>query len=212
MKKKNIPVEFVFQLFALIIAVIIVHAFYVTIVRPRADAFSAEQSALMAADPEYVQERSVWVIIRDFEQEACFVLMLWAFAIMAYKSIVIIRNRRLLNEDLIPLAEGVRILPDDGLVIVYCDGSECELSLELADELSAMGFEQARVFFGGWPSARNSPWNSRSAAITSSSVSAALFVSTRCSSRFCSMLSACPCRNATVCPRACRARTRANTI
>lgn len=41
-------------------------------------------------------------------------------------------------------------LPDGGLVITYCDGSECELSLELADELTAMGFGQVRVFFGGW--------------------------------------------------------------
>jgi rhodanese-related sulfurtransferase len=41
-------------------------------------------------------------------------------------------------------------LPDDSLVITYCDGSECALSLELADELTAMGFGQVRVFFGGW--------------------------------------------------------------
>ena len=33
MNKKNIPVEFVYQLFALIIAIIIVHAFYVSVVR-----------------------------------------------------------------------------------------------------------------------------------------------------------------------------------
>ena len=30
MKRKNIPIEFVFQLFALIIAIIVVHAFYVS--------------------------------------------------------------------------------------------------------------------------------------------------------------------------------------
>jgi hypothetical protein len=41
MKKKNIPVEFVFQLFALIIAIIVVHAFYVSIVRPNANEFLA---------------------------------------------------------------------------------------------------------------------------------------------------------------------------
>lgn len=41
-------------------------------------------------------------------------------------------------------------LPEDGLVVTYCDGTECELSLELADELTAMGFNQVRVFFGGW--------------------------------------------------------------
>jgi hypothetical protein len=44
MKKKSIPVEFVFQLFALIIAIIIVHAFYVSIVRPNANEFLEQQS------------------------------------------------------------------------------------------------------------------------------------------------------------------------
>ena len=67
----------------------------------------------MQADPTYVQERSVWVIIRDFEQEACFVLMLWAIAIMAYKGVEAAREHRQLQEDLVPLAEGTKILPED---------------------------------------------------------------------------------------------------
>ena len=36
MKKTTVPIEFVYQLFALIIAVIIVHGFYVSVVRPNA--------------------------------------------------------------------------------------------------------------------------------------------------------------------------------
>ena len=53
---------------------------------------------MMQVDPNYVQERSAWVIMRDFEQEACFILMLWAFAIMAYKSTVTAsRERKLLR-------------------------------------------------------------------------------------------------------------------
>ena len=79
---KNPYSEFVFQLASLIVALILVHALYVTVVRPRADFILAEQAALMDAQPDYVQKRSVWVIIRDFEQEACFVLMLWALAII----------------------------------------------------------------------------------------------------------------------------------
>ena len=51
MKKKNIPVQFVFQLFALIIPVIVVHAFYVSVVRPNAEQVIAEQNAAAAADP-----------------------------------------------------------------------------------------------------------------------------------------------------------------
>ena len=49
MKKKNIPVEFVFQLFALIIAIIIVHAFYVSVVRPNAAEIIAEQNMMGVA-------------------------------------------------------------------------------------------------------------------------------------------------------------------
>ena len=113
MKKKNIPVEFVFQLFALIIAIIIVHAFYQTVVRPNATQIIEEQNIAAAADPDYVRERRVWVLIKDLEQEACFILGIWALAIMGYKTAVILGERRLLDVDLVPVAEGMRILPED---------------------------------------------------------------------------------------------------
>jgi len=113
MKKKNIPVEFVFQLFALIIAIIIVHAFYVSVVRPNAAQIIEEQNIAAAADPDYVRERRVAVLIKDMEQEACFILGLWALAIMGYKAVTILGERRLLDVDLVPVAEGMRILPED---------------------------------------------------------------------------------------------------
>lgn len=53
-------------------------------------------------------------------------------------------------DDLESHLDVLNYLPDDSPVITYCDGSECALSLELADELTAMGFGQVRVFFGGW--------------------------------------------------------------
>jgi biopolymer transport protein ExbB/TolQ len=111
MKKKNIPVEFVIQMFALIIAIIVVHAFYVSVVRPNAAQIIEEQNAAAAADPNYVRERRVAVLIKDLEQEACFILMFWALAIMGYKAVKI--TRRLLDVDLVPVAEGMRILPED---------------------------------------------------------------------------------------------------
>ncbi|MGB5333301.1 MAG: MotA/TolQ/ExbB proton channel family protein [Woeseiaceae bacterium] len=113
MKKKNIPVEFVFQLFALIIAIIVVHAFYVSVVRPNAVEVIEEQNIMAAADPDYVRDRSIWVLIKDWEQEACFILMFWALAIMGYKSVKLVGERRLLEVDLVPVAEGMRILPED---------------------------------------------------------------------------------------------------
>jgi biopolymer transport protein ExbB/TolQ len=111
--KKAYPVEFVFQALSLIVALIIVHAVYVLVVRPKAEVVLAEQQAMMEVDENYVQERSVYVIIRDFEQEACFILMLWAMAIMSYKGVVASREHKLLQVELVAVAEGTKILPED---------------------------------------------------------------------------------------------------
>lgn len=113
MKKKNIPVEFVYQLFALIISIIVVHAFFVSIVRPNATQVMAAQAIERAANPDYVTERSTWVLIKDMEQESCFILMFWALAIMGFKAREILAERALLDVELVPIAEGMRILPED---------------------------------------------------------------------------------------------------
>jgi biopolymer transport protein ExbB/TolQ len=93
--------------------VIIIHAVYVGIIRPNADAVLAKQAALLKEDKSYVTQRSVYVLIRDYEQEACFILMFWALAVIVYKATMTIKHRALLKEDLIPLADGIRILPED---------------------------------------------------------------------------------------------------
>jgi len=110
---RALPVEFVYQAFALLISVILVHAFYVSVVRPNAEEVLAEQARMREADPEAVQPRSVWVIIRDVEQEACFILMLWALAIIGYKAVDTARNRRQLDEELLGVSDDTRILPED---------------------------------------------------------------------------------------------------
>jgi biopolymer transport protein ExbB/TolQ len=97
----------------LLAAIILVHAVYVTLVRPLAAADLEQQAIRLEQEENYVPERSVYVVIRDLEQEACFVLMLWALAIMAYKGKNVIRERLLLHEDLIPIEEGTKILYSD---------------------------------------------------------------------------------------------------
>ncbi|NOQ19742.1 MAG: MotA/TolQ/ExbB proton channel family protein, partial [Desulfobacterales bacterium] len=86
--KRDFPFsfDFLYQVFSLIIIVIIVHAIYVAVIRPRADTILAKQAIQMAENEFQVTERSVFVLIRDYEQEACFVLMFWAIAIMGYKA------------------------------------------------------------------------------------------------------------------------------
>jgi biopolymer transport protein ExbB/TolQ len=67
----------------------------------------------MRANPEYVQERSWWVVMKDYEQEAEFVLCLWALFILGAKWRRSSRERALLEADLVPVAPGARILPED---------------------------------------------------------------------------------------------------
>jgi biopolymer transport protein ExbB/TolQ len=50
--RKAFPTEFVFQVFALLIAFILVHALYVTVIRPQADAFLRQQAASLLARPD----------------------------------------------------------------------------------------------------------------------------------------------------------------
>jgi biopolymer transport protein ExbB/TolQ len=110
--KKNTN-EMFFQLVALLVAVILVHTVYVTVVRPNADSLIRHATEQAAAGQEYVVPRSFFVVIKDFEQEACFVLMLWAMSIMGYKTRTTFREQSMWSTPLISIAEGTRILPDD---------------------------------------------------------------------------------------------------
>jgi biopolymer transport protein ExbB/TolQ len=111
--KREFPVEFVFQLFSLFIALILVHTVYVTVVRPRAAEALELQRQRLEQNESYVPERSIYVVLQDYEQEACFVLMLWALAIMGYKGREAWRERGLLELELVGVEEGTRILPED---------------------------------------------------------------------------------------------------
>ncbi len=111
--KNQLPVEFIYQIFSLIIAIIIVHGIYVGVIRPSAREVLEEQAIQINSNPNYVPERSAFVVIKDYEQEACFVLMLWAMSLMGYKALLTLRERRVLVLDLIPVNQGTSILPED---------------------------------------------------------------------------------------------------
>lgn len=41
-------------------------------------------------------------------------------------------------------------IPKDEVIVTYCSGDDCDLSILLADELFAKGYKKIYVFFGGW--------------------------------------------------------------
>ncbi|MCZ6890443.1 MAG: MotA/TolQ/ExbB proton channel family protein [Gammaproteobacteria bacterium] len=113
MKKSTLPFDLVYQVVALLVAIILVHLVYVTVIRPNADAILEVQAAAAAAGEPTVPERSLYVVMRDFEQESCLILMFWALAIMGLKARSGLRERRLLQDELIKVSEGMSILPED---------------------------------------------------------------------------------------------------
>lgn len=112
MKHKPLS-EFLYQLFALILALIFVHAVYVTVIRPKADALVQEQQARQDAGEAYEVKRSIYLVLKDYEQEACFILALWVLAIMGLKTRNLLHERRLLGQSLLDLTPGISILPED---------------------------------------------------------------------------------------------------
>ncbi|MBL4826787.1 MAG: MotA/TolQ/ExbB proton channel family protein [Spongiibacteraceae bacterium] len=105
--------EFFYQLFALIFSLIVIHAFYVGVVRPSAQSTLEQQLIRQANGEQFVPQRSIYVVMRDYEQESCFVLMFWAMAIMAYKTRQTLKEYTLLHQPLIQVGEGTSILPED---------------------------------------------------------------------------------------------------
>jgi biopolymer transport protein ExbB/TolQ len=95
------------------LSVIVVHAAYVAVIRPNADAIIGQQLEKQAAGEVFVEQRSIYVVLKDYEQETCFVLMFWALLIMGYKARSALEERSVLKRQLLRLSSGSSILPQD---------------------------------------------------------------------------------------------------
>ena len=113
MIRQGLRSELIYQVFALLVAFILVHAVYVSVIRPNANAHLQAEQARMQLDEHYVEQRSLYVVLRDYEQEACFILMFWAFSILSYKGISVARQKRLLARDLLQLPADLPIGRED---------------------------------------------------------------------------------------------------
>jgi biopolymer transport protein ExbB/TolQ len=107
------PSEFFVTLFALIFTILSVHALYVAWIRPAGTEIIAKEQARMKVDPDYVPDRSLFLVIKDYEQEAEIIHFVWAMLIIGYKALLVRRERKLLERDLIHVPEGIKVLPED---------------------------------------------------------------------------------------------------
>src|ERR1044072_5714267 len=92
---------------------LVIHSAFTLYVRPKADNWVEEQRTAMLADPKHVPTGSIWVIIKDYEQEAAIISALWAFSLSAMKFAHVRRQRKPLAAATIGVPPGIRVLPED---------------------------------------------------------------------------------------------------
>ena len=104
--------EFFFQIIAFLVVTIVVHSVYLTIIRPQAQAIIEKQKEELVEGSNEITT-SVFVIIKDIEQESCLILMFWAIAIMGFKGNAIFGERKFFRENLVDVSDEMRIVPED---------------------------------------------------------------------------------------------------
>jgi biopolymer transport protein ExbB/TolQ len=114
--------EALFSVGALLISAIVVQTIYATVIRPHAAAIlalPAAQEAEQEGKPTAAHAtptrnlRSVFVILKDYEQETALILALWALALIGHQAQAVTGNRRLLAKEYVDVGEGHVVLPDD---------------------------------------------------------------------------------------------------
>jgi biopolymer transport protein ExbB/TolQ len=90
-----------------------VHGFYTLIVRPRAEASLTQAAAMAATNERQTSLRSIFVIVKDPEQETCFILAIWATLLIVRRWRAVQRDRKLLDLPFMQSNEGLMVLPQD---------------------------------------------------------------------------------------------------
>jgi len=109
----NYPSEFVVTLVALIATIVVVHALYVSWITPVGDEIVAQEQQRLKEDKDYVPQRSLFLVINAPEQEVEIIHFIWALLILGYKAVLVRRERKLLERELIHVPEGIKVLPED---------------------------------------------------------------------------------------------------
>lgn len=126
----------------LILSIIVVHLVYIGYVRPEADLLLETAKQAGQSSP-----RELVIVLKDYEQEICFILMIWGSFLILSKCRTILRNNYLFAVDLIEESPEDGIVPE--MVIKKLDS---ELS---ADRISAPLIQTLRAALWRYAGTRN---------------------------------------------------------
>jgi biopolymer transport protein ExbB/TolQ len=109
--------NFIVQSVGLLVAVFGVGLLYSQYIRPQAAEVEITRRILeqRGADEAQESQREFVVILKDYEQQACLTLMVWATILLAYRLWLVGRERGVIDRDFVELEAGQRILPEAAL-------------------------------------------------------------------------------------------------
>ncbi len=108
----------VYSISALLLSVIIMHSIWTLYIRPRAEAVLSQRVEVKQGDASHrvLQLRSVYVILKDHEQELCVTLCMWSLLLLGRQFILSQRDRKLLDRDYVKIGDAQVVLPEDARV------------------------------------------------------------------------------------------------
>jgi biopolymer transport protein ExbB/TolQ len=110
----------VYSIAALLLSVIVIHSIWTLVIRPRAEAVLSQRIEMTQAGTnvktQVLQLRSIYVILKDHEQELCITLMLWSLFLIARQGYETRKARQSLDRDYVKLGDGQVVLPEDARV------------------------------------------------------------------------------------------------
>ncbi len=107
---------FIVQSVGLLIAFIGVWVLYGEYIRPQAAEVEINRRIMKQQGRDDADaQRNFVIILKDYEQQACLTLMVWASILLSYKLWLVSREHRILSREFVHLEVGQRILPDAAL-------------------------------------------------------------------------------------------------
>jgi biopolymer transport protein ExbB/TolQ len=113
MEMQNYVRDRIEKIGVLVVITVVVQLVYASYVRPTAERWLDEQRQIAATNPDYTPGRSIWVTIKDPEQEATICVAIWALILSGLRFRELKAQRELLTAGYFTKDAGVVILPSD---------------------------------------------------------------------------------------------------
>jgi biopolymer transport protein ExbB/TolQ len=106
-----------FQHASLLAAILLIGSVYSIIIRPQAleVEIATRLQAARDLDAGATPPRSIFIILKDLEQQIVSTLFVWATCLLTFKLVQVGRERQLLNLEFVPVDPGERVIPEDAL-------------------------------------------------------------------------------------------------